>query len=87
MNISGKHYRTIWVTANRSVRVINQSRLPFEFATVDLTSLDDAARTLQATRPTAHNLAWALTRMRAALARVAPRERAAVFHQPERSGL
>ena len=85
-------------------RVIDQSRLPFEFATLDLNTLDDAAqairtmvvrgapligataaygmalamrvrlrrthistkpsRMLQATRPTAHNLAWALTRMR-----------------------
>jgi methylthioribose-1-phosphate isomerase len=115
VKISGKHYRTIWPTAAGSVRVIDQSRLPFEFSTIDLNTLDDAAhairtmvvrgapligataaygmalalrsnasdahldeaaRTLQATRPTAHNLGWALTRMRGALAGVAPKERA-----------
>lgn len=117
MNISGTHYRTIWPTATGSVRVIDQSRLPFEFAMIDLERLDDAAnairtmvvrgapligataaygialaarqdasdahleeaaRTLQATRPTAHNLAWALARMRHALERVSPHERADV---------
>ena len=117
MKISGRHYRTIWPTEGGSVRVIDQSRLPFEFSTVDLRNLDDAAqairtmvvrgapligataaygvalavrsdpsdvyldeaeRTLLATRPTAHNLAWALARMRAAVAQVAPSERAAV---------
>ncbi len=115
MKISGRHYRTIWPTAAGTVRVIDQSRLPFEFSTVDLNTLDDAAqairtmvvrgapligataaygmalalrsdasdahldeagRVLRATRPTAHNLAWALTRMRNALAGVAPKERA-----------
>jgi methylthioribose-1-phosphate isomerase len=117
VKISGKHYRTIWPTAAGSVRVIDQSRLPFEFSTIDLSSLDDAAqairtmvvrgapligataaygialalrsnasdahldeaaRILRATRPTAHNLAWALTRMRSVLAGVAPKERAYV---------
>ena len=115
MKISGRHYRTIWPTAAGSVRVIDQSRLPFEFSTMDLNTLDDAAqairtmvvrgapligataaygmalavrssasdehideaeRILRATRPTAHNLVWALTRIRGALAGVAPRERA-----------
>jgi methylthioribose-1-phosphate isomerase len=117
VKISGRHYRTIWPTAAGSVRVIDQSRLPFEFATIDLETLDDAAqairimvvrgapligataaygmalalrsnasdahldeaaRILRATRPTAHNLAWALTRMRGVLERVAPKERADV---------
>jgi methylthioribose-1-phosphate isomerase len=117
VKISGKHYRTIWPTAAGSVRVIDQSRLPFEFSTLDLNTLDDAAqairtmvvrgapligataaygialalrsnasdahldeaaRILRATRPTAHNLAWALTRMRSVLAGVAPKERADV---------
>jgi len=115
VKISGRHYRTIWPTAAGTVRVIDQSRLPFEFSTVDLNTLDDAAqairtmvvrgapligataaygmalalrsdasdahldeagRVLRATRPTAHNLAWALTRMRDALVGVAPKERA-----------
>jgi methylthioribose-1-phosphate isomerase len=115
VKISGEHYRTIWPTAVGSVRVIDQSRLPFEFSTVDLNTLDDAAqairsmvvrgapligataayglalalrsdasdthldeavRILRETRPTAHNLAWALTRMRSLLAGIAPQERA-----------
>src|SRR5271165_3493068 len=106
MKISGTHYRTIWCTPTGSVRVIDQSRLPFEFSTVDLNTLDDAAQAirtmvvrgapligataaygialalrssasdahldeaaqiLRATRPTAQNLAWALTRMRGVL--------------------
>jgi methylthioribose-1-phosphate isomerase len=117
VKISGTHYRTIWPTAAGSVGVIDQSRLPFEFSTVDLRTLDDAAqairnmvvrgapllgataaygialalrsnasdahldeavRILRATRPTAHNIAWALTRMRGVLAGVAPKERADV---------
>src|SRR4030081_2506434 len=113
MKISGKHYRTIWPTAAGTIRVIDQSRLPFEFATPDLETLDDAARAirtmvvrgapligasagygmalaarsdasdahlgaaariLQATRPTAVGLGWALARMRGALAGIAPKE-------------
>jgi len=116
MRISGTHFRTIWVTESGTVRVIDQSRLPFEFVTLDLETVADAARaistmvvrgapligataaygmalaarsnpadshlaeaarTLQATRPTAINLAWALTRMRNVLAEAQPRERAA----------
>jgi methylthioribose-1-phosphate isomerase len=124
MKISGTHYRTIWRTASGAVRVIDQSRLPFEFATVDLAGLDDAARaiktmivrgapligataayglalavrsnpsdahidhasrTLASTRPTAHNLVWALSRMRRALAETAPPERAdAAFQEAAR---
>jgi methylthioribose-1-phosphate isomerase len=119
VKISGTHFRTIWPTQTGSVRVIDQSRLPFEFVTVDLNSLDDAvqaiqtmvvrgapligataayglalalrlhpthldeaSRTLQATRPTAHNLAWALARMRAAIADVAlPQRSDAAFRE------
>ncbi len=115
MKISGRHFRTIWVTESGTVQVIDQSRLPFEFATVDLETLEDAARAiktmvvrgapligataaygmalaaradpsdaylaeavqiLQATRPTAINLAWALQRMRHRLAKAAPPDRA-----------
>ena len=117
MRISGTHFRTIWTTESGTVRVIDQSRLPFEFATFDLETLADAAhaigsmvvrgapligataaygmalaarsdpsdshlteaaRILQATRPTAINLAWALTRMRNVLAEVRPSQRAAL---------
>lgn len=47
MKISGTHYRTIWPTAARAVRVIDQSRLPFEFSTIDLDTLDDAAQAIR----------------------------------------
>jgi methylthioribose-1-phosphate isomerase len=115
MKISGTHYRTIWPTNTGAIRVIDQTRLPFEFATIDLRTLDDvtkairamvvrgapligataayglalalrsnasdwhfdeATRVLQATRPTAVNLAWALARMRRAVAGIAREERA-----------
>jgi methylthioribose-1-phosphate isomerase len=115
LKISGTHYRTIWPTSAGTVRVIDQSRLPFEFATLDLETLDDAAQAirtmvvrgapligataaygmalalrsnasdahleqaagvLEATRPTAVDLKWALERMRAALIEIAPAERA-----------
>ena len=114
MKISGTHYRTIWPSAAGTIRVIDQSRLPFEFATIDLETLEDAAhairsmvvrgapligataaygmalalrtdtsdarigeaaRVLAATRPTAVDLAWALARMRNALAGIAPSRR------------
>src|ERR1700730_10162152 len=111
MKIAGTHYRTIWPIAACAVSVMDQSRLPFHFTTLDLRTLDDvaraiqtmvvrgapligataaygialasrvnasdayldeAARALHSTRPTAVNLAWALTRMRAALAGIPP---------------
>jgi methylthioribose-1-phosphate isomerase len=114
MKISGTPYRTIWPLDSGAVRVIDQSRLPFELATLDLTTLEDAARaiktmvvrgapligataayglalalradpsdrrmeeasrTLQATRPTAVNLAWALARVRRVIAHLEPRQR------------
>ncbi len=117
MRVAGTHYRTIWTTAAGTVRVIDQSRLPFEFAIVDLqtvadaacairamvvrgapligataayglalamradpsdTHLDEAVHLLQDTRPTAVNLAWALNRMRRALAQTQPAERALI---------
>lgn len=114
MKISGTPYRTIWPLDSGAVRVIDQSRLPFELVTADLTTLEDAARairtmvvrgapligataayglalslrrdasdrrieeaarTLQATRPTAVNLAWALARVRSVIARLVPAQR------------
>src|SRR3979409_184077 len=47
MKITGTHYRTIWSTPAGSVRVIDQSRLPFEFLTIDLETLDDAAQPIR----------------------------------------
>jgi len=114
MRVSGTHYRTIWPIESGRVRVIDQSRLPFEFVTVDLethadaaraiktmvvrgapligataayglalaarsdpsdSNITNAARVLQATRPTAINLKWALTRMQKVLADIQPRNR------------
>ena len=114
MKISGVPYRTIWPLDSGAVRVIDQSRLPFEFVTLDLTTLEDAAhaiktmvvrgapligataayglalalrtdasdrrideaaKILRATRPTAVNLAWALARVRNVIAPVAPGQR------------
>lgn len=43
MNISGTHYRTIWPTSSGAIRVIDQTRLPFQFTTLDLHTLTEAA--------------------------------------------
>ena len=114
MKISGLHYRGIWRTSDGSVRVIDQSRLPFELATLDLDSAEDASRAiramvvrgapligataaygvalamrrgrsdadlaaasrlLQASRPTAVDLAWAVARMVDALTKIPPDQR------------
>ena len=103
MKIAGRHYRTIWPNADGSVEIIDQTRLPHEFATLALHTAEEAADairrmivrgapligataaygialamrndasdpaldraydTLLATRPTAVNLRWSLTRMR-----------------------
>jgi methylthioribose-1-phosphate isomerase len=48
MNIGGVHYRTIWTNSEHgSVRIIDQTRLPHIFETVNLTTLDDAARAIK----------------------------------------
>jgi methylthioribose-1-phosphate isomerase len=47
MKISGVPYRTIWPAAAGRVRVIDQSRLPFELVTLDLLTLEDAARAIK----------------------------------------
>src|SRR4051812_44096738 len=55
MKIAGTHYRTIWPLfaqggepgSTAKVRVIDQTRLPFTFATLDLTSGDDAAAAIR----------------------------------------
>ena len=47
MNIAGIHYRTIWPTAEGAVRVIDQSRLPFEFGILELSSVEEAARAIR----------------------------------------
>jgi len=47
MKVSGQHYRGIWRTAEGIVRVVDQTRLPFEFATRDLDSVDAAAEAIR----------------------------------------
>ncbi len=44
MNINGKHYHTIWVKENdpKTIQIIDQRRLPFEFVTQDLKTIEDA---------------------------------------------
>ncbi len=55
MRVADRHYRTIWpidegtagtADAVGAVRVIDQSRLPHEFGTVDLHTLEDAAHAI-----------------------------------------
>ena len=124
MNIAGIHYRTIWPTAEGPVRVIDQSRLPFEFGLLELSSVEGAAQAIRtmavrgapligataayglalaaradasdanldaaeqilaATRPTAHNLVWALRRVRLRLEELAMTERrGAAFEEAAR---
>src|SRR5260370_40202566 len=48
MNIGGRHYRTIWPhTDGASVEVIDQTRLPHEFATLRLANLSDAVAAIR----------------------------------------
>jgi len=48
MNIGGRHYRTIWPHADgASVEVIDQTRLPHEFAIMRLANLSDAAEAIR----------------------------------------
>ncbi len=47
MKVSGTAYRTIWPLPSGAVRVIDQSRLPFEFVTRDLSSLEEAAHAIR----------------------------------------
>jgi len=43
MTVDGKHYRTIWITADDPavVQVIDQRKLPHEFAVLDLRTVED----------------------------------------------
>ena len=48
MKVSGKHYRTIWPGEDgTSVEIIDQTRLPHEFVTLRLRTVDDAVRAIQ----------------------------------------
>jgi methylthioribose-1-phosphate isomerase len=115
MRVDGVDRRSIWPGRDGTVGIIDQTRLPHEFVTLDLRTVDEAAHAiramlvrgapligataayglalamradpgdaalaeacamLNATRPTAVNLRWALERCRAALAEIAPGDRA-----------
>ena len=48
MNINGKHYRTVWVSDNgEAVEIIDQTKLPFKFEVVALTSVELAATAIK----------------------------------------
>ncbi|MCZ6764429.1 MAG: S-methyl-5-thioribose-1-phosphate isomerase, partial [Alphaproteobacteria bacterium] len=47
MKVGGRHYRTIWETGDGGVEIIDQTRLPHEFVTVHLVTVDDAARAIR----------------------------------------
>lgn len=46
MKIKGKHYRTIWIE-DQVVSIIDQRKLPFEFATVKIKSSKEMARAIK----------------------------------------
>jgi methylthioribose-1-phosphate isomerase len=49
MKIDGKPYRTIWVAGDGGeIEIIDQTRLPHDFATVRLTDVDEAAHAIHA---------------------------------------
>ncbi len=49
MNVRGRPYRTIWPGADgASVEIIDQTKLPHEFTTARLTTLDEAAHAIRA---------------------------------------
>jgi methylthioribose-1-phosphate isomerase len=47
MQVDGKAMRTIWPDGEGAVRIIDQTRLPHEFVTVRLTTLDQAAAAIR----------------------------------------
>src|SRR5215472_2961595 len=48
MKIAGRNYRTIWSVGDDTVEVIDQTRLPFEFATLQLRTAEEAAHAISA---------------------------------------
>src|SRR5437016_3719399 len=47
MKIAGRAHRTIWPLGNDTVEVIDQTKLPFEFATLQLKTAEEAARAIK----------------------------------------
>jgi methylthioribose-1-phosphate isomerase len=120
MKIAGKNYRSVWPLGEDAFGIIDQTKLPHEFVTLSLRSVEDAAHAiksmqtrgapligavaayglalavradssddnlaraaalLNATRPTAVNLNWALKRMTERLHNQPHRGRAALAWQ------
>jgi methylthioribose-1-phosphate isomerase len=51
VKVDGKHHRTIWLADDgRAVEIIDQTKLPHEFAVARLESLEDAARAIREMR-------------------------------------
>ena len=47
MNVAGRPHRTLWPEpGSAAVAIIDQTRLPHEFAVLRLTTLEDAARAI-----------------------------------------
>jgi len=46
MKINGKHYRSVWPIGEDAFGIIDQTRLPHEFATLTLRTADDAAHAI-----------------------------------------
>src|ERR1700724_2672248 len=47
MKVDGKPTRTIWFEADGDIGIIDQTLLPFRFATVRLATLEDAVRAIR----------------------------------------
>ncbi|MCK5171342.1 MAG: hypothetical protein KAQ75_15800, partial [Bacteroidales bacterium] len=49
MNINGKHYHTIWVKENnpKTIQIIDQRLLPFEFKIKDLKTIEDTFQAIK----------------------------------------
>ena len=48
MNVGGRAFRTIWEGGDgRTVEIIDQTRLPHEFVTVGLRTVDDAVHAIR----------------------------------------
>jgi len=47
MKIAGRLYRTIWPVADDAIEVIDQTKLPHEFATLRIATVEDAARVIK----------------------------------------
>ena len=47
MKINNESYKTIWVDNNNKIRIIDQTKLPFEFVICELKTLDETIRAIK----------------------------------------